>query len=54
MHFVFNKENNSTVLVALMDGGVIASFVIDQNYYMSNPRQEKKDPIPELPVLEKQ
>ena len=38
MHFVFNRDNNSTVLIALMDEGIVASFVIDQNYYMVDPR----------------
>ena len=32
MHYIHDKSNNDTVLLALMQGGIIASFTIEQGY----------------------
>jgi hypothetical protein len=40
MHYVHNKKTNDTVLVALMSNGVLASFVIERNYQVVDPKKE--------------
>jgi len=38
MHYVHNPLSNTTVLVALMEGGVISSFTIENHYF---PQQQR-------------
>ena len=47
MHYIWNPDNNSTVLVALMNGGYITSFQISSKYYMENHKKlpEPYDPF---------
>lgn len=37
MHYLHNPAQNNTVMLALMNGGVISSFEIDSNYQSQIP-----------------
>lgn len=43
MHYVYNSDQNTTVMIALMQNGVIASFEIESNYKKPPPRVKKAD-----------
>jgi hypothetical protein len=42
MLYKFDPSNNSTVLVALMHGGILSSFEIEQDYYMQDTNKFKR------------
>lgn len=35
--FKYNEENQCTVLIALMENGLVTSFEINQNFTMQDP-----------------
>ena len=43
MHYIYNRENNQTVLVALMEDGIISSFIIEHDYYIYDHKNSPKE-----------
>lgn len=44
MYYIWNEHNNSTVLVTLLHGGIVASFRISDDYFMEHHRESKPQP----------
>lgn len=36
MHYTFDRDTNTTILIALLTEGKVCSFIIDENYHVGN------------------